>query len=263
VIEAIRADVLDDSAVANAIAKADAVVNRGGALTETTRQTYRALHVESARRIALAATRQGVARLIDISALGASPDSPAESDRTKAEGELAVRAAFPEATIVRLSLVFGEDDHFFNGFAAMAKRTPVLPLIGGGSPSKPAQYFVLSAAGLPRALIRPICESRRRCSRNCAVAEPSYCRHRAAGGHPFSGSLLCSAQQNSGLPTAARPGTAVGFNPPDATHQYYHHSPVVLFGIASVMSANVQPPGGLTTFTTSIDISDVGPRTGV
>ena len=116
--ELIQADVLDDVGVGAAIAGVDAVVNLVGILTETTTQTYRAIHVEGARRVALAAQRHGVMRLIHISALGASPSSPAISDQTKAEGEQAVRAAFPQATIVRPSLVFGEDDHFFSRFTA-------------------------------------------------------------------------------------------------------------------------------------------------
>ena len=95
-------------------------------------QSYRAIHVEGARRVALAARRHGLARLIQLSALGASPTSPAISDRTKAQGEEAVRASFPEATIVRPSLTYGEDDHFFSRFAAMIRSSPVLPLIGGG-----------------------------------------------------------------------------------------------------------------------------------
>src|SRR5712672_1282338 len=128
----IQADVLDDIAVGDAIAGTDAVVNLVGILTETTSQTYRAVHVEGARRVALAAQRHGVMRLIHISALGASPISPAISDRTKAEGEQAVREVFPQATIVRPSLVFGEDDHFFTRFAVMIRSSPVLPLIGGG-----------------------------------------------------------------------------------------------------------------------------------
>jgi uncharacterized protein YbjT (DUF2867 family) len=117
--EIIQADVLDDIGVGSAIAGRDAVVNLVGILTETTTQTYRAIHVEGARRVALAAQRHGVMRLIHISALGASPTSPAISDQTKAEGEQAVRAVFPQATIVRPSLTFGEDDHFFGRFAAM------------------------------------------------------------------------------------------------------------------------------------------------
>ena len=130
--ELIQADVLDDVAVAGAVAGTDAVVNLVGILTETSTQTYRAIHVDGARRVALAAQRHGVTRLIHISALGSSLTSPAISDRTKAEGEQAVREVFPQATIVRPSLVFGEDDHFFTRFTAMIRSSPVLPLIGGG-----------------------------------------------------------------------------------------------------------------------------------
>src|SRR5262249_3081208 len=75
--EMIQADVLDDVAVGAAIARADAVVNLVGILTETTTQTYRAIHVEGARRVAVAAQRRGVMHLIHLSALGASPTSAA------------------------------------------------------------------------------------------------------------------------------------------------------------------------------------------
>jgi NADH dehydrogenase len=129
----VQADVLDDITVDTAIAGTDAVFNLVGILTETTTQTYRAIHVKGARRVALAAQRHGVMRLIHISALGASLTSPAISDRTKAEGEEAVRAVFPQATIVRPSLTYGEDDHFFTRFAAMIRSSPILPLIGGGT----------------------------------------------------------------------------------------------------------------------------------
>src|SRR6267154_6088471 len=130
--ELIQADVLDDVAVGGAVAATDADVNLVGILTETTSQTYRAIHVEGARRVVLAAQHHGVTRLIHISALGSSPTSPAISDRTKAEGEQIVREVFPQATIVRPSLTFGENDHFFTRFAAMIRSSPVLPLIGGG-----------------------------------------------------------------------------------------------------------------------------------
>ena len=103
-VEYIQADILDDKSVGSAVTGAGAVINLVGILTETAAQTYRAIHVEGARRVALAAQRHGVTRLIHISALGASPTSPAISDRTKAEGEQAVREVFPQATIVRPSL---------------------------------------------------------------------------------------------------------------------------------------------------------------
>jgi uncharacterized protein YbjT (DUF2867 family) len=153
--EIIQADVLDDIGVGAAIAGTDAVVNLVGILTETATQSYRAIHVEAARRVALAAQRHGVTRLIHMSALGASPTSPAISDRTKAEGEQAVRAAFPQATIVRPSLVFGEGDHFFSRFTAMIRSSPVLPLIGGGTTKFQPVFVGDMTAGLLELLKRP------------------------------------------------------------------------------------------------------------
>jgi NADH dehydrogenase len=140
--------------VGSAIMGADAVFNLVGILTETSTQTYRAIHVEGARRIALAAQNHGVMRVIHMSALGASPTSPAISDRTKAEGEEAVRAAFPQATIVRPSLTYGEDDHFFSRFAAMIRSSPVLPLIGGGATKFQPVFVGDMAAGLLELLRR-------------------------------------------------------------------------------------------------------------
>ena len=153
--ELIQADVLDDVAVAGAVAGTDAVVNLVGILTETTSQTYRAIHVEGARRVALAAQRHGVTRLIHISALGSSLPSPAISDQTKAEGEQAVRAILPQATIVRPSLVFGEDDHFFSRFTAMIRSSPALPLIGGGMTRFQPIFVHDMTAGLLELLKRP------------------------------------------------------------------------------------------------------------
>jgi uncharacterized protein YbjT (DUF2867 family) len=152
--ELVQADLLDNAGVDNAIAGTDAIVNLVGILTETTTQTYRAIHVEGARRVALAAQRYGVMRVIHISALGSSLTSPAISDRTKAEGEEAVRAAFPQATIVRPSLVFGEHDHFFSRFAALIRSSPVLPLIGGGTTKFQPVFVGDMAAGLLELLRR-------------------------------------------------------------------------------------------------------------
>jgi len=153
--ELIQADVLDEVAVSAAIAGADVVVNLVGILTETATQTYRAIHIEGARQVALAAHRHGVTRLIHLSALGASSTSAAISDRTKSEGEQAIRAAFPEATIVRPSLVFGEDDHFFSRFAAMIRTSPVLPLIGGGTTKFQPVFVDDVTVGLLELLERP------------------------------------------------------------------------------------------------------------
>lgn len=132
-IEHVRADILDARSVGSAVAGAEAVVNLVGALTESGRQGYVALHEEGARRVAAAARETGAERLVHFSALGASAAAPSLADRSKANGEAAVRGAHPGATIVRPSLVFGEDDHFFNGIARMARRLPLIPLIGGGA----------------------------------------------------------------------------------------------------------------------------------
>jgi uncharacterized protein YbjT (DUF2867 family) len=131
-IHHVEADILDDAAVEAAIHGANTVINLVGILSQAHRQTFTALHEDGARRVAVTARRLGARQLVHVSALGARRTAPALADRSKAAGEAAVRAAFPEATIIRPSLVYGPDDHFFNGFAARARRLPALPLIGGG-----------------------------------------------------------------------------------------------------------------------------------
>jgi uncharacterized protein YbjT (DUF2867 family) len=153
-VEAIKADVLDDADVASAVSGSSAVVNLVGILSQSDRQTYRALHIEAARRVAFAARKAGALRLIHVSALGATKEAPALSDRTKAEGEEVVRAAFPEVAIVRPSLVFGSDDHFFTRWAAMAQRSPVLPLIGGGATKFQPTHVEDVAAAMAKILER-------------------------------------------------------------------------------------------------------------
>jgi NADH dehydrogenase len=152
--ETIQADLLDEVTVGRAVAGADAVFNLVGILTETTTQTYRTIHVEGARRVALAAQRHGVMRVIHISALGASPTSPAISDQTKAEGEQAIRAVFPQATVVRPSLTYGKDDHFFGRFGSIIRSSPILPLIGGGSTKFQPVFIDDMTAGLSELLKR-------------------------------------------------------------------------------------------------------------
>lgn len=128
-----KADLGDDAAVAAAVAGADAVVNLVGILYEKRRGDFTRIHVDAAARIARAAKAAGVARLVHMSALGADAKSDSDYARTKAEGEAAVRAAFPDATIFRPSVVFGPEDAFFNRFAGMTRFLPAIPMIGGGA----------------------------------------------------------------------------------------------------------------------------------
>lgn len=131
-IHAVQANLRYPDSIAAAVAGAEAVVNTVGILAKSGAQTFDALHVHGARAVAKAARQAGVKRLVHISAIGADRNSPGAYGRTKAAGEAAVLEEFPEAVILRPSIVFGPEDEFFNRFAQMAKMAPALPLIGGG-----------------------------------------------------------------------------------------------------------------------------------
>ncbi|HJV40824.1 complex I NDUFA9 subunit family protein [Caulobacter sp.] len=136
-IEVVQANARVPSSVARALDGAEACVNLVGVLWESGRQKFQSIHMMAARNIAEAAAKAGVARLVHVSAIGAKADSESKYFRTKAEGEAAVRAAFPGATIVRPSLVFGVEDKFFNKFAQIAALAPVMPLVGGDTRVQP------------------------------------------------------------------------------------------------------------------------------
>jgi uncharacterized protein YbjT (DUF2867 family) len=126
------ADLSSEAALRSAVAGAAGVINLIGILYQTSRQQFTEVHGALAGRIAAAAQADGVERLVQVSAIGADPNSPSAYARSKAEGERRVREAFPGATILRPSIVIGPEDGFFNRFAAMARVLPALPLIGGG-----------------------------------------------------------------------------------------------------------------------------------
>lgn len=121
----VAADITRPDTVARAVDGADAVVNLVGVFGRTMAR----VHVDGARTVAEAAARAGAEALIHVSALGADPRSPSAYGRTKGEGEQAVRAAFPQATILRPSTVFGQEDQFLNRFAQMIARLPIVPVL--------------------------------------------------------------------------------------------------------------------------------------
>ena len=125
-------NIRDDASVAASVAGSDMVINLVGLLYERGRQTFAAAHSEGAPRVARLAKEAGVGRMIHVSAVGALRTSPSKYAKTKAEAEEGVLAAFPEATILRPSIVFGPEDGFFNLFARLSRYAPALPLIGGG-----------------------------------------------------------------------------------------------------------------------------------
>ncbi len=128
-VEPVQANVRYPESVDAVVNGADAVINCVGILAENRRQRFSAVHEEGAGNIAAGATRAGASRLVHISAIGASPDSESRYAQSKAAGELAVTTAFDGAVILRPSIIFGPEDSFFNRFAAMARMSPVLPIV--------------------------------------------------------------------------------------------------------------------------------------
>ncbi|MGB0577537.1 MAG: complex I NDUFA9 subunit family protein [Alphaproteobacteria bacterium] len=133
----IAANIRNAESVATAVAGADAVVNLVGVLYKRGPQTFDSLHIDGARTVAAAAKAAGVKRLIHLSAIGADVDSESDYARSKALGEEAVKVVFDGATILRPSIVFGPEDDFFNRFAALARLSPVLPVIGPNTRFQP------------------------------------------------------------------------------------------------------------------------------
>jgi NADH dehydrogenase len=133
----LRASVVDAAEVARAVEGARLVVNLVGILAEREEGEFERVHAGGAANVARAAAAAGVERVVHISALGADNASPSLYAASKWRGEEAVRAAFPRATILRPSIVFGPEDAFFNRFAAMARLLPVMPVICGDTRFQP------------------------------------------------------------------------------------------------------------------------------
>jgi NADH dehydrogenase len=137
----VQADLTKGDSVRHALKGATAAINLGGVFGKA----MQAVHVDGARNVAEIAGELGLDALVQISAIGADPSSESNYGRTKGEGEQAVRAAFPAATIIRPSLVFGPDDDLTNRFANMA-RMPFLPVIAANSKFQPVYVRDLAAA---------------------------------------------------------------------------------------------------------------------
>lgn len=131
-VDIVQANVRNRDSVARAVEGADAVVNLVGILFEKGSQSFEGAQSRGALNIAELAREAGVKRFVQMSAIGADEESAADYARTKAEGEKAVRDAFPDAVILRPSIVFGPEDEFFNRFAGLTRFSPALPAIGGG-----------------------------------------------------------------------------------------------------------------------------------
>ena len=131
-IHAVQANLRHAPSVDAAARDASVLINLVGILYESGRQSFETVQGYGAEQVALAASAHG-ARLVHVSALGADENSTSLYARSKAAGEKMALAAQPQAVIMRPSIVFGPEDDFFNQFAALARISPVLPLVGGGN----------------------------------------------------------------------------------------------------------------------------------
>ena len=131
-VQLMQANLRYEDSVSAAMQGADAVVNLVALLYETGQQTFEALHVEGADRLAKIAASNGISNFAHISSIGADAEADSDYSRTKGQGEALIRAAIPSADIFRPSIIFGTEDAFFNRFAAMSSLAPALPLFGGG-----------------------------------------------------------------------------------------------------------------------------------
>ncbi len=152
-VEPVLCNIRDDASVAAAMRGADAVVNCVGTFDRGGKNNFDAVQVEGAARIARLAAAQGVGTMVHISAISADAHGKSLYAQSKAGGEAAVLAAFPSALILRPSVIFGNEDGFFNRFAGMTRMGPILPLVGGNTKFQPvyvddvAQAAVLGVNG--------------------------------------------------------------------------------------------------------------------
>ena len=151
-VEPVFCNIRDDASVRAAIAGADAVVNCVGILFESGKNRFDEVQAEGAGRVARLATEAGVKTLVQISAIGAESGSDSQYQRSKAKGEALVQEHFPNAVILRPSIIFGHEDQFFNRFAAMTRFSPFLPVVGGQTRFQPV-YVEDVAAAAAKAII--------------------------------------------------------------------------------------------------------------
>jgi NADH dehydrogenase len=141
-LDLVAADVTRSQSVARAVEGASAVINLVGVL----KGDFQAIHAQGATNVAKAAKAAGAATLVQVSAIGAGPDSPADYGRTKGAGEAAAKLLFPGATIIRPSLVFGPEDQLTNRFATLMSLLPVYPVIAPGTRFQPVYVRDLAQA---------------------------------------------------------------------------------------------------------------------
>ncbi|WP_135502419.1 complex I NDUFA9 subunit family protein [Roseovarius aestuariivivens] len=136
-VEPVFCNIRDDASVRAVLKGADAVVNCVGTFDIRGKNNFDAIQDKGAERIARLAAEEGVAQMVQISAIGADKESASVYAQTKAKGEEAVLSHMPDAVILRPSVIFGAEDAFFNRFAAMTRLGPILPVVGADTKFQP------------------------------------------------------------------------------------------------------------------------------
>ena len=136
-IQLLSGDIKEEHKLGNYIRESDCIINCVATFFETRSQSFNNLHVNAARNLAREAKRQGVNQFIHISSLGASSKSRSLLLKSKGAGEEAVLDSFPDANIIRPSLIFGNEDTFFNRFAKLSSISPFIPVVGSSTKFQP------------------------------------------------------------------------------------------------------------------------------
>lgn len=153
-LQSIKADIHNERSIADALVGAYAAVNAVSLYVEHGQETFHSVHVESARRVATQAYRAGVQRLAHVSGIGSDAASPSLYIRKRGEGELATRAAFADATLIRPAVMFGANDAFLSIILKLLRRLPIYPMFGRGLTRLQPVYVEDVAEAITRALHR-------------------------------------------------------------------------------------------------------------
>jgi NADH dehydrogenase len=159
-LQFLEANIQDERSVADALAGAYGVVNAVSLYVEHGPETFHSVHVESAQRVAAQARRAGVERLVHVSGIGADATSPSRYIRKRGEGELAVRAAFNDASFVRPAVMFGPDDAFLTTILNLLRQLPIYPMFGRGRTRLQPAYVEDVAEAIGRIMQRAETPSR-------------------------------------------------------------------------------------------------------
>ncbi len=136
-IKMIQANLRNRASIDAAVKGAWGVINLVGILFQSGQQRFDIIHDFGARAVARASEAAGISRIVHMSSIGADPKSDAHYARSKAAGEAGVLAAYPDAVILRPSVIYGPGDNLFNTIAGLARITPIFPVVGSGTKFQP------------------------------------------------------------------------------------------------------------------------------